>query len=62
MKVSLDLVLMDAEGKKILSRWKDAACDPEGRVFMTTFDEEIFINRGDVLIGEMHFDSSSPGE
>ena len=55
MNASVDWILSNKEGKNIMRRWKTVAVDSGSRVFMTTFDEEIVIQQGDVLIGEFHF-------
>jgi hypothetical protein len=54
MRASVNFILINKAGQKILSRWKEATWTPEGRVFMTTFDEELHVQEGDVLIGEFH--------
>lgn len=56
-KTSINFLLLDKDGKVVYRKWKEAAYDDQ--VFMTIFDEDLTIREGDVLIGEMHVDSSS---
>ncbi len=55
MKASINFILLNKAGQKILTRWKEITIDQENRVFMTEFGEELHIQNGDVLIGELHF-------
>ena len=59
MSGTANLKLFNAGGREIFSRWKTIAYDKENKVFMTTFDEDLEIHRGDVLIGEVFLDSGS---
>ena len=47
-------MLRDRTGKELYRRWKSAVYDEENEVFMTIFDEDLAIERGDVLIGQIY--------
>lgn len=54
MKIAIDFMLRDRTGKELYRRWKSAVYDEENEVFMTIFDEDLAIERGDVLIGQIY--------